>query len=568
MSTKVYVQGKPIEFDQSHYKGAGGEGTIYARNGRAYKIYHDPSRCIPEGKIQELAKIKLLNVLGPEEVITDRNGKPLGFIMPFVEKTEYLCKLFTKGFCSTNNISPQDAAALAKRMQDTLESIHQKQILVVDYNEMNFLTNRDFTEVFHIDVDCYQTPHYPATAIMASIQDPKVANHKWTEESDWFSFAILICQLYIKTHPYKGRHPDHGKNWQAMMAAGISIFNPATKMPPATLDLDVIPKGHRKWLERVLEHGERSKPPQPGADTTPAAIPKTTILATTESVEVKSIFKLDAKILEVTVLNGQRYSLTSTGLFCEEKKIHFFTPETGYQARRSRKALCPIKGKNDPPAILTFNPLKNVLKIQDISGKYQEEFETKGFFILNEKAYITNPAGLIEISLLNLGAKPIAGKEVIANIFHQHQVFDGMIIQDILNKCTITIPTGEATAQNHRFPQLDRHRILSGKQEKGFAITLSEFKGKLWQTTIVFNKTLSTFEFSQEEIDHQDEVNFTVLDRGICIHATENQIHVFANLTQKKIIDNSPVEPDQKLLSWQNQVFLINHKELIKISLK
>lgn len=568
MSSKVYVQGKPIQFDQSQYKGAGGEGTIYAHNGRAYKIYHDPARCIPEGKINELATIKLPNVLGPEEVITDRNNQPIGFIMPFVENTEYLCKLFTKGFCSTNNITPQDCVGLAKRMQDTLDTIHQRKILVVDYNEMNFLTNRDFTEVFHIDVDCYQTPHYPATAIMASIQDPKATNQKWTEESDWFSFAVLICQLYIKTHPYKGRHPDHGKNWQAMMAAGISIFNKATKMPPATLDLAVIPKGHRKWLENVLEHGERSKPPQPDTDNTPAAVPKATIIATTESVEVKSIFRLESKLIQVSVINGKRYSLTSTGIFCEEKKIKSITPETGYQARRAIKMLCPIEGKNDSPALLTFNPLTNTLKIQAIFGLLNEECETQGCFVLNKKAYTTSPAGLIAISLLNLGAKPLAAKEIVANIFHQHQVFDGLVIQDILDKCTITIPTQTGPAQSHRIPQLDRHRILSAKQEGGFAIFLSESKGKLWTTTLIFNKTITAFQFSQEETDHQEEINFTVLDRGICIHATRSQIHIFADLNKKKIIENSPVEPDQKLLSWQNQVFLINQKELLKITLK
>lgn len=571
---QVYLQGKPIELTQSHYKGAGGEGTIYARDGMAFKIYHEADKCIPEGKIKELATINLSNVLGPREVIKTRAGKPIGFVMPFKDQTQYLCKLFTKGFCEANQVGPTEALNLVKSMQETLDAIHHRSILVVDYNEMNFLTNPAFTEVYYIDVDCYQTPHYPATAIMASIQDPQVKNNQWSEESDWFSFGILACQLYIKTHPYKGRHPDHGKNWQAMMAAGVSIFNPNTKMPPATLDLSAIPRGHRKWLEAVMEHGERSKPPLPDADLTAYTQPKTKLITSTQSVEIKEIIRVDGEIQAVRIIAGTRYIRTKKGLYAEDKLIRKFVPTSGYQARRTKHEICPIDGASAtaPPeqqcALLEFNPLQNILTVSDLTGRLEETFSTKGFYVANNRIYVTNENHLVEIAIVNLGAKPIAAKSLVAQIFHQHQIFDGIVIQDVIGICIITIAHEAGRANNLKVPALNGHRILSAKQEKGFAMILSEHQGKFYRSTLTFDKSYSSLEISQEETISQEEINFTVLDRGICIATNSDEIELFANLSQKKVVENSPVEPNQKLKSWQNQVFLLNDDQILKISLK
>ena len=569
MSTnRIYLNGKPVDFTSNHYKGAGGEGTIYAKEGKAFKIYHDPDKCISEGKIRELGLLDAKNVLGPREPIHDKNGKPIGFWMPFVDKTEYLCKLFNKGFCETNGIGPKEAAALVARMQQTLEWIHSKNILVVDYNEMNFLTDRNFTEVFHIDVDCYQTPHYPATAIMASIRDPKVQKNQWSTESDWFSFGILACQLYIKAHPYKGRHPDHGKDWLAMMAAGVSIFNKATRMPPNTLDLSVIPKGHRKWLERIMEHGERVKPPQPDQDITPVATQHPVIVNSTETITIEELFTADDTIQHADLINGNVWVLTAGSLFKDGKVHTKLVKETGYQARRAKPGLCHIEGNAPAPAILKFNPILEVLSIKDTSFDLSENLPTEGFLTMFGKIYITNEAGLVEISPMKMGAKPIAPKAIISQIFHNHVVLDGLVVQDILGKCSITIPTSPGKARTHRIEQLDGHRILSGKHESGFAIIVSEKAGVFQRTTILFDKTGSTFEILIEDDADGEEPNFCVLDKGICVSARGDELELFANLTNKKVVKNSPVTASQKLRSWQNMVLVTHQDKLLRLHLK
>ncbi len=567
-TTRIYLNGTAVELNQSHYRAAGGFGTVYAKQGKAFKIFHDPNQALAEGKIRELAVLTEPNILGPREPIHDSKGKPIGFWMPFVDKTEYLCKLFTKGFCDTQGITPADAAALVARMQTTLESIHSKDILVVDYNEMNFLTDKKFEEVYYIDVDGYQTPHYRAEAIMASIRDPRVQNNAWTRESDWFSFGILACQLYIKTHPYKGRHPDHGRNWEEMMKKGVSIFNKDTRMPPSTLDLSVVPKGHRKWLERVMEHGERSKPPQPDQDITPVAITHPVIVNSTDSVTVTELLTADGDILEAALINGAVWVLTNKTLSKDGKMQSKRVQEAGYQAKRARFSMCHIEGQNQNPALIRFNAIAGGMNVTDTTGKLNENFPTSGFFTAGNRIFITNDAGMVELIPMNLGAKPILAKAVVAQIFHQHTVLDGMVVQDILGRCTVTIPTTPGVAKSFRVPALDGHRILSGKHEKGFAILISESKGQTHRTTLYFDKAFSAFGIVMENEDSNEEPNFCVLDKGICVSARGDEIEIFADPNKKKVVKNSPLIDGQRLKSWQNLVLAVHKDKILQLQMK
>ena len=49
---KVYVKGQPdVILGKSHFVAEGGEGKIFARGKTGYKIFHDPARAIPIGKM-------------------------------------------------------------------------------------------------------------------------------------------------------------------------------------------------------------------------------------------------------------------------------------------------------------------------------------------------------------------------------------------------------------------------------------------------------------------------------------------------------------------------------------
>ena len=181
-----------ISLGQSDYKAQGGEGIVYVKNNIAYKIYHEPKKMIPEGKILELQKIKTENVLAPKNILYNpKTLKAIGFTMPYVNDTEYLTKLFSKQFKNDHAISISQIIEIISKMQKQLQSLHNEKIIVGDYNEMNFLIDSSFSIPYHIDVDSYQTDNFPCTAIMDTFRDRRLPFGKFDDLSDWFSWAIV-----------------------------------------------------------------------------------------------------------------------------------------------------------------------------------------------------------------------------------------------------------------------------------------------------------------------------------------------------------------------------------------
>ena len=254
----IIVSGKNIRLGKSCFVAQGGEGSVYAKDGVAYKIYSDPKKMISESKINELSKLTLKNIIKPLDIITS-NRKPVGYTMKFLRNTFPLCQVFTKSFRTRHNIQQDTILNLVYKLRDLVEHVHSKKILIVDLNEMNFLVGNKFKTPYAIDVDSYQTQSFSATAIMESIRD-RHCNGKFTQGSDWFSFAILSFQLFVGIHPYKGKHPTV-KTMDERMKLNISVLNKNVRIPKACQDLSVIPDKFMKWFKMVLEDGERIPPP-------------------------------------------------------------------------------------------------------------------------------------------------------------------------------------------------------------------------------------------------------------------------------------------------------------------
>lgn len=190
---KVFVKGsnRAITLTSSHFKAQGGQGSVYVDKNVAYKIYHDPAQMIPAGKIEELKVLAWNQIVCPQDVLLDEKNRPIGYSTRFVSNAFPLCSLFPRTFRDREGLAPDDILGLVRNLREGIEHVHSVGILIVDLNEMNFLIDKNFSEVFFIDVDGYQTSHYPALVLMDSVRDWSVAHNRWTKTSDWYSFAIL-----------------------------------------------------------------------------------------------------------------------------------------------------------------------------------------------------------------------------------------------------------------------------------------------------------------------------------------------------------------------------------------
>ena len=81
-ATRYFVPSKgQLRLGKSEFKAQGGEGAVYVKGSSAYKIYTDPSRCITQAKIDELAALVQPNIIRPLELVIDGRNRPVGYSM-------------------------------------------------------------------------------------------------------------------------------------------------------------------------------------------------------------------------------------------------------------------------------------------------------------------------------------------------------------------------------------------------------------------------------------------------------------------------------------------------------
>src|ERR1051326_4516522 len=148
-ATRYFIPSKgALRLGKSEFKAQGGEGAVYVKGSRAFKIYADPSRCITQAKIDELSALVQPNIIRPLELIIDSHNRPVGYAMRAVGKAYALCQLFPKAFRQRNNLTPELTLRLVRQLQTGVSHIHNHGILIVDLNEMNFLVSADLKEPF------------------------------------------------------------------------------------------------------------------------------------------------------------------------------------------------------------------------------------------------------------------------------------------------------------------------------------------------------------------------------------------------------------------------------------
>lgn len=555
---KIIVNKKQITLTDREYKAAGGEGTVFVKDDTAYKVYHDAKKMIPVGKIQELSMISHSEVLAPTDVIYDMSNQPVGFTMKYVDGVEFLCKLFTKSFRDDNNLASQSVVDLVVKMQQVLQHIHNKQILVVDYNEMNFLLSNGFDTVFHIDVDSWQTKHFPATAIMESVRDRKSMN-KFTELTDWFSWAIVTFQMYIGIHPYKGMHPDfRPSEFIKRMEAGVSVFDKKVKLPSFCQDFSVIPKRHLEWYKTIFVKNDRSVPPYPDQLAIAGTVMRT--IVSKGNFDIKLLAEYIKPIKKVYYLNGERYVITDDGIFQHTNLILDFKSS----ASKVHFEMCDVFGEK--PLIVFLN--KDGANFHDLSKQHVSKIEAEKIMFFNQYVYTINNGQMVENRFERLG-KIIHRSDVVCNITNSYKVFSGVIVQDDFMTCHLAIPYAVNKCINIHVKELDGYRIVDAKYLGGICMVVVERASQYKRIILIFDKSHLTYKIIEDDLNNIYAINFAVLQNGLCLLRDDEKLILFKDIQQRKeITDNVPFTVDMKLYIENIQVMFADENKLYSVTMK
>lgn len=507
---EVYIKGKGKEvLDKRHYISAGGEGAVYAKQGTAYKIYTDVSHMIPENKIRELSLLSLPTIIKPEDIIMDSKNHNIGYTMRYITNTVTLCQIFTNAYKDRNNIKPKHILDLVNKLRDGIKHCHDKNILIVDLNELNFLVDANkFDKVYFIDVDSYQTASYPATAIMDSIRDRQAK--KWNKETDWFSFGIIAFQMFVGIHPYKGRHPKY-KQMDERMLNNISVFNSAVQMPPTALSLDIIPDIYKDWFKAVFEKGQRVPPPFGDAAIAIVQVRLKTVEGT-DNFKIEVLLKYSNKIVKYfrrdAILTESGLHYKSANVIAMETSAHIIvTP------KQQHMLAVDIKDKQ--------LALTDVTKNADIS---YTSIAADQIMSYDNRLYIKNNDIIQEIDFMEINSnKIIIGLHTICNIIPgATQVFDGVILQNLLGSYFVSLFPDTHLHYQIKVSELTGYRIIDAKYENKILIVVGEKKGKYDNFILKFNDAYSEYSIRITKDINYSGINFTVLDNGICVYINQD----------------------------------------------
>jgi len=570
MKLTIRGTGDKVNITKTHVVAKGGEGVIYIKDGVVYKICH-AGKMIPDGKFQELAVLNHPNIIKPEQVLLDSKGKPVGYTMKLVPNSVPLAQILTKSYRDRENVTFDQMGKLIQDIRDGIEHIHSKDILQVDGNEMNYMVSLDYETVSFIDVNSFQTKHYPAEALMLSVRDWHVEKKNgvyiWTELSDWFSFAIISFYMWTGIHPFKGAHPRF-KNvktrMEDQMKANVSVLNSETKYPAAAVyPFDVIPDVYMQWYKALFERGERHPAPQDFHGKI-LLVAKVKEISGSDNFEIKEIHDFGEMLVGFIGRPGTEVSIGPEHVFVNQAPKP--KPYKKIRAGITNVMQIPVSAHLENNIVHLTN-LKTQEKI-DYQGNGSDLMSCEG------RLYVQSNNRIVEIQFIESGKNIMAAPKVVCDILpNATQMFQGTIIQYLFEGYFVSVFPKSGIAQQFHIKELDEYQITEAKYENGVLMVVGISKGKYDRFVIRFEERWGNYEIARKIEDIiPTGLNFTVLENGVCVCITEEEkIELFSSRSGSqnvKSISDPVIESDMRLCRVGSQVMFAKGNKLFKLSMK
>jgi len=564
-----YIRGKErVTLIQNDFIASGGEGSIFGKNNTIYKVFHSSQKMIPVAKIDELQVLSDPNILKPLDVLLDKQNNPIGFTMRWIKDAGALTKLFSNDFRKRNGATNITTVELVENMKKTTKSIHDCNCLIIDGNPFNYMVDsKKFIIPYFIDVGTYQTPHFPATAIMLTIKDwhTKI----FSEMTDWFSFAIVSFQLFCGIHPYRGGYPGYKTDeLERRMKDNISVLNPKTSVPPSVRDFSCIPEEYFKWYLALFEKGERTGPPSlPG---TISIVPiKIITIQSTDSFRITSLREFNSDILYYqNIFNNEIIKTEGKPNLHINKTSYHVTYDTEVIFTKQTETPIFVKVENQQ---IKFKSLQPEKIIQDLT------FNCIDKMIVNNSLFVLGNGTLTEISFYELGNKiiPTVSKQTQWNIMPlSSEMFSGVIYEDVLGKPFLVIPVtkSKTICVIIPVPELEKCRIIDAKHDNGVCIIIGHNGSEYIRFIFRFDKNFNNYDCRITKSIIYYNTNFVTLDNGVVISIIEDEVlEVFfrdPTKNQVKEIHDPDIDTTMRLCKSGVKTMFFKQNKVYKIELK
>lgn len=577
---KVIVKGQgPVTLTQQHFVATGGQGSVYARNNIAYKIYADPKHAIPDAKFQALSVLTDPSIIKPQNMLQNEKDVPIGYTMRAVPDSYTFCQFFTKAFRDRNNVTQDQVVTLAEKLQEHVDHVHKAGILVVDLNELNLLVPKTLDDVVLIDVDSYQTPGYPATVIMPSVRDYSVKAADFSTLSDWYSYAVLAFQLFVGAHPYKGTHQptmaiEKDKRLEHRMRHNISAFDPEVSLPKVCYPFDVIPQAFRDWLKAVLQDGKRLHPPSlTGVQAAVITTQMTPFRVASGSLVISEFRDLEGRTLvQYVESSGQILTLSTKG--SKDMRIDLNGRVLYSGPHLPGETLIGFTPKMNAPIALNLHNGK--LTFLDLTRKHREDLGIEALNIAKsgERFYVRNSGQVLEVEFAELQDKTIVtASHAVANTMElASKLYEGAVIQNMIGSIFVSLFPRSKEGHQVRIPELDTYRIQDAKFDGGVLMVVGSKDGVYDRLIFRFSEDYQTYDLRTVSDIAPSGLNFVTLANGVCVSMTEEEkIEAFSSKKGSaglKVVEDPALGNDMRFLKVGGKVGFERAGKVYQMSLK
>ena len=543
---RVHIKGKgQVDLNNNDFLAEGGQGKVYSKGNLVYKVYHDPKKMIPDGKVTELAALTFPNIIKPEDLLVNGKGQVIGYTMKHVPDAHPLCKVFTKAFRQREKVSEQDIVKMVQRMRETVAHVHDKHVLIVDLNEMNFLCDKHFGEVYFLDVDSYMTPHFPATALMESVRDRHMKPNQFDQGTDWFAFGIVSFQLFIGIHPYKGKHPNY-HDIDTRMLKNVSVLNPDVSVPAVCYPFTNIPKAYLDWYKAVFEDGKRVPPPTDMHGVIVIAAPKVQTVSGSNNFDIAEMGKYKGEVIDYYFSAGVEVVVTTDRVYVNGRETTYnVTPVFGFTPKQNKPLAAYAIG----------NGLVEI--IEAVGQQVKHTCGGRDVMAYENRLYVLGDMGVLEVGCFE-------GKDLFVNTTHVANVlekatkmYDGVVVQNLLGSYYLSFFPKPGHHQQVAVPELNGYQVVDAKFQSGVLMVMGAKGGKYDRLVFRFDEQWK-YDLTVRPDVTLTGINFVVLDSGACVCINEEEkVEVFSarkDGTHSMVIDDPAINSNMRLFRRAGKV--------------
>lgn len=560
---KMQAAGITVDLTDKNFKAKGGEGSIYVIGDKAFKVC-DPGKMIDIRKLTELQALTHVRIIKPDDILEDAKGRVVGYTMRTVPGNAVpLAQILSKTYREREGVTPDMMAALVKQIAEGVRHIHSKPgYLQVDGNEFNYMVTDDHKNVYFIDVNSFQTPSFPADAIMASIRDWS-AGTNFTHLTDWYSFAIISWYMFTGIHAFKGRHPRFPNVKTAMvdqMTAGVSILDPETQFPQAAVYFpfeNFVPGGKTgafmQWYRAVFVDGKRLPAPSDFQAVVALAAAIKEIVGS-NNFDITELRQYAAAVTGYVERGGREIVVTADGYYVDNQP----NPKL---ADKVRYGFSPVT--NTPVALALDADVSGLMKATELpSGRVLfGPWAAEDIMAYDGRLFCLSGGWLSEITYLEVGGSLNASLRMLAEVLpNATKLYNGVAIQDMYGARMVSVFPEAGHHRQFKMDELVGYEITEAKFDKGVLMVVGMEKGEGSYTRFVFRFAADWSGYDVRKIDNitPTGINFTVLDNGVAVCITEEEkVEIFQSKKDAagiKVITDPAIKANMRLCHRGSQV--------------